>query len=81
MKVDIKNLKINMIVNLTRDYLVLRKNAQVGVAYNDETLYVTIASERIGCNFTIDIGYLLDNIEVETLIVELIEEIEIQLED
>lgn len=74
MKID-KSVRINMIVNFTRDYLTIRQNANVSVLYGNKNLYVTTSNGMVGSDFVIDIKVFLE-MDIERSMLWLIREIE-----
>ena len=79
MELDVRTVKVNMIVNFVRDYLTIKETSSVSVIYCKRKLYVSMSNGMCGSDMEIDIGGILLG-EIETSMHMLIQEIESHLD-
>ncbi|TYS57900.1 hypothetical protein FZD47_23990 [Bacillus infantis] len=62
MRVNFRTIKINMIINLTRDYFTLKHNASVGVMFleDEEMLDINCTYGMGGYGYSLEIGDVLE---------------------
>lgn len=70
MVVDFYYLKVNMIVNLVRDYFSIKEVANVGVLFSTETesLHIVCSYGMTGQNYSMKIDDLLEEDDVNTML-------------
>lgn len=76
MKISSERTKINLALNLTRDYFTIKENGNVGVLYieNQNKIHVVILVGIGGNDFTIDLDNYLDEENIDVAIKYLIVE-------
>lgn len=77
MIIDFRYLKINMIVNLIRDYFTLKQVANVGVLYSSENeeLHIVCSYGMAGQDYKMYIGDLLEEEDIHVMLKMLINQL------